>query len=160
MNYNWHWRMLLETEPGGTGHVSRITCSSAWAGRSPPRSPPGSSRSSSASLVGTLRTTPRAGSVRAGQPLRRDLPQRPAHRADVPVVLRRAGAAAAARSATGSSRCRRRGAPTCRRCCASAIFTSVRVAEQVRAGIKSLPRGQRMAGTAMGLTRARRPIAT
>ena len=34
------------------------------------------------------------------------------------------------------------------------IFTSVRVAEQVRAGIQSLPRGQRMAGTAMGLTSA------
>jgi len=33
-----------------------------------------------------------------------------------------------------------------------AIFTSVRVAEQVRAGINSLPRGQRMAGTALGLT--------
>src|SRR5258706_957833 len=32
------------------------------------------------------------------------------------------------------------------------IFTSVRVAEQVRAGIQSLPRGQRMAGTATGLT--------
>src|SRR3954447_5549778 len=31
------------------------------------------------------------------------------------------------------------------------IFTSVRVAEQVRAGINSLPRGQRMAGTALGL---------
>ena len=32
------------------------------------------------------------------------------------------------------------------------IFTSVRVAEQVRAGIGSLPRGQRMAAIAMGLT--------
>jgi glutamate/aspartate transport system permease protein len=32
------------------------------------------------------------------------------------------------------------------------IFTSVRVAEQVKAGIMSLPRGQGMAGTAMGLT--------
>jgi glutamate/aspartate transport system permease protein len=32
------------------------------------------------------------------------------------------------------------------------IFTSVRVAEQVRAGIESLPRGQGMAGTALGLT--------
>jgi glutamate/aspartate transport system permease protein len=34
------------------------------------------------------------------------------------------------------------------------IFTSVRVAEQVKAGINSLPRGQRMAGTAMGLSSA------
>ena len=32
------------------------------------------------------------------------------------------------------------------------LFTSARVAEQVRAGIQSLPRGQRMAGMAMGLT--------
>src|SRR5262245_42425518 len=34
------------------------------------------------------------------------------------------------------------------------IFTSVRVAEQVRAGINSLPRGQGMAGIAMGLSGA------
>jgi glutamate/aspartate transport system permease protein len=32
------------------------------------------------------------------------------------------------------------------------FFTSARVAEQVRAGIQSLPRGQKMAGTAIGLT--------
>ena len=32
------------------------------------------------------------------------------------------------------------------------IYTSVRVAEQVRAGIQSLPRGQMMAGTALGLS--------
>jgi glutamate/aspartate transport system permease protein len=32
------------------------------------------------------------------------------------------------------------------------FYTSARVAEQVRAGIQSLPRGQLMAGTAMGLT--------
>jgi glutamate/aspartate transport system permease protein len=32
------------------------------------------------------------------------------------------------------------------------LFTSARVAEQVRAGIQSLPRGQMMAGSAMGLT--------
>jgi glutamate/aspartate transport system permease protein len=31
-------------------------------------------------------------------------------------------------------------------------FTSARIAEQVRAGIQSLPSGQRMAGTALGLT--------
>jgi glutamate/aspartate transport system permease protein len=34
------------------------------------------------------------------------------------------------------------------------FFTSARVAEQTRAGIQSLPRGQRMAGTALGLTPA------
>ena len=33
-----------------------------------------------------------------------------------------------------------------------AFYTSARVAEQVRAGIQSLPRGQHMAGTALGLT--------
>ncbi|HEY0818436.1 MAG TPA: amino acid ABC transporter permease [Rhizobacter sp.] len=32
------------------------------------------------------------------------------------------------------------------------LFTSARVSEQVRAGIQSLPRGQRYAGLAMGLT--------
>jgi glutamate/aspartate transport system permease protein len=36
--------------------------------------------------------------------------------------------------------------------CALGFFTSARVAEQVRAGIQSLPRGQMMAGLAMGLT--------
>ncbi|ALK08063.1 amino acid ABC transporter permease [Blastochloris viridis] len=34
------------------------------------------------------------------------------------------------------------------------FFTSARVAEQVRAGVEALPRGQRMAGTALGLTLA------
>ncbi|HSN22059.1 MAG TPA: amino acid ABC transporter permease [Usitatibacter sp.] len=32
------------------------------------------------------------------------------------------------------------------------LYTSIRVAEQTKAGIQSLPRGQRLAGTAMGLT--------
>ena len=35
---------------------------------------------------------------------------------------------------------------------ASALFTSARIAEQVRAGIQSLSRGQRNAGMAVGLT--------
>lgn len=34
------------------------------------------------------------------------------------------------------------------------LFTSARVAEQVRAGIQSLPRGQKNAGLALGLTQA------
>jgi glutamate/aspartate transport system permease protein len=35
---------------------------------------------------------------------------------------------------------------------ALALFTSARIAEQVRSGILALPRGQRMAGLALGLT--------
>jgi glutamate/aspartate transport system permease protein len=34
------------------------------------------------------------------------------------------------------------------------LFTSARIAEQVRAGIQSLPRGQRLASQALGLTQA------
>jgi glutamate/aspartate transport system permease protein len=34
------------------------------------------------------------------------------------------------------------------------LFTSARIAEQVRAGVQSLPRGQRMAGRALGLSEA------
>ena len=40
------------------------------------------------------------------------------------------------------------------------FFTSARVAEQVRAGIQSLPRGQRMAGIGARASRCRRPTAT
>lgn len=36
--------------------------------------------------------------------------------------------------------------------CALGFFTSARIAEQVRAGIQALPRGQRYAGMAMGFT--------
>ncbi|AZV92386.1 glutamate ABC transporter permease [Bordetella sp. J329] len=36
--------------------------------------------------------------------------------------------------------------------CALGVFTSARIAEQVRAGIQSLPRGQRYAGLALGFT--------
>ncbi|RCS56535.1 amino acid ABC transporter permease [Parvibium lacunae] len=38
--------------------------------------------------------------------------------------------------------------------CGLGFFTSARIAEQVRAGIQSLPRGQRMAGLATGMTMA------
>ncbi len=38
--------------------------------------------------------------------------------------------------------------------CALGFFTSARIAEQVRAGVQALPRGQRYAGMAMGFTTA------
>ena len=150
MNYNWHWRVLLETEPGGTGtylHYLLVglgwtltTALAAWV-----------IALAVGALAGTVRTTGLAWAVRLGNlyveifrnvPLIVQmflwffvapelLPQAlgdwikqvpPPWGSYIPAVL------------------------------CLGIFTSVRVAEQVRAGIDSLPRGQRMAGTAMGLT--------
>ena len=150
MNYNWHWTVLLEAEPGGTGSYlhylvvglgwTLATALAAWM-----------IALVIGSLVGTLRTTPMKWVVRAGNlyvEIFRNVPlivqmflwffvfpeflptalgdwikqMPPPWSSYVPAVL------------------------------CLGIFTSVRVAEQVRAGINSLPRGQRMAGIAMGLT--------
>jgi glutamate/aspartate transport system permease protein len=150
VNYNWHWRVLLETEPGGTGTYlhylivglgwTLATALAAWV-----------IALTIGAFIGTIRTTPLKWAVRLGNlyveifrniPLivqmflwffvvPEFLPQQlgdwikqmpPPWSSYIPAVL------------------------------CLAIFTSVRVAEQVRAGINSLPRGQRMAGTAMGLT--------
>jgi glutamate/aspartate transport system permease protein len=150
VNYNWNWGILLSPEPGGTGtwlHYllvglgwSLATALCAWV-----------IALVIGALVGTLRTTANPWVVRLGNgyvELFRNvplivqmflwffvfpefLPQQlgdaikqmpPPWSSFVPAVL------------------------------CLGIFTSVRVAEQVRAGINSLPRGQRMAGTAMGLT--------
>ena len=152
MKYSWHWQVLLETEPGGTGtylHYLLVglgwtlaTALAAWV-----------IALALGALVGTVRTTTVRWAVRLGNlyveifrnvPLIVQmflwffvvpelLPERlgdwikqmpPPWGSYVPAVL------------------------------CLAIFTSVRVAEQVRAGINSLPRGQRMAGTAMGLTQS------
>ena len=152
MNYNWHWKVLLETEPGGTGTYlnylivglgwTLATALAAWV-----------IALAIGTLVGTLRTTPMKWAVRAGNlyvEIFRNVPlivQMFLWFFVVPELLPRAlgdwikqmpppwGSYVPAVLCLG-------------------IFTSVRVAEQVRAGIQSLPRGQRMAGTAMGLTQA------
>jgi glutamate/aspartate transport system permease protein len=152
VNYNWNWRILLEMEPGGTGSYLQylfvglgwtlITAAAAWV-----------IALAIGSLIGTLRTTTLKWVVRAGNlyvEIFRNIPlivqmflwffvmpelvpqalgdwikqMPPPWGMFVPAVL------------------------------CLGIFTSVRVAEQVRAGINSLPVGQRMAGTAMGLTPA------
>jgi glutamate/aspartate transport system permease protein len=152
VNYTWHWKVLLEPEPGGTGtylHYLLVgllwtlaTALAAWV-----------IALALGALVGTLRTTRMKWAVRLGDlyvELFRNIPlivqmflwffvvpellpqalgdwikqMPPPWGSYVPAVL------------------------------CLAIFTSVRVAEQVRAGIQSLARGQRMAATAMGLTEA------
>ena len=150
MNYNWNWGVLLAPEPGGTGTYlyylvvglgwTLATALAAWV-----------IALSIGSIVGTLRTTPMPLVVRLGDAyveifrnvplivqmflwffvmpelLPKDLGDwvkqvPPPWGSYLPAVL------------------------------CLGIYTSVRVAEQVKAGINSLSRGQGMAGTALGLT--------
>jgi glutamate/aspartate transport system permease protein len=152
VHYNWHWTVLLEMEPGGTGSYlhylivglgwTLATAAAAWV-----------IALIVGAFVGTLRTTTVRWAVRLGNlyvEVFRNIPLivqmflwffvvpelvptalgdwikqvPPPWGSYIPAVL------------------------------CLGIFTSVRVAEQVRAGINSLPRGQRMAGTALGLTQA------
>jgi glutamate/aspartate transport system permease protein len=147
---SFDWRVLLDMEPGGTGtylHYLLVgliwtlaTALAAWV-----------IALSLGAIIGTLRTTPNPWVVRAGNiyvEIFRNIPlivqmflwffvvpellptamgdwikqMPPPWGTYIPAVM------------------------------CLAIFTSVRVAEQVRAGINSLPRGQRMAATALGLT--------
>jgi glutamate/aspartate transport system permease protein len=152
VNYNWNWKILLEAEPGGTGSYLQylfvglgwtlVTAACAWV-----------IALAIGALVGTLRTTSMKWVVRAGNlyvEIFRNIPlivQMFLWFFVFPELLPKAmgdwikqvpppwGSFIPAVLCLG-------------------IFTSVRVAEQVRAGINSLPRGQGMAGTAMGLTPA------
>ncbi len=147
---NFNWKVLLETEPGGTGTYlhylvvglgwTLATALAAWV-----------IALLLGSIIGTLRTTPSKWVVRAGNfyvEIFRNVPlivQMFLWFFVVPELLPQSlGDWIKQMPPPWSSYLP---AVFC-----LAIFTSVRVAEQVRAGINSLPRGQRMAGTAMGLT--------
>jgi glutamate/aspartate transport system permease protein len=150
MGYNWNWGILLQQEPGATGTYlhyllgglawTLATALSAWV-----------IALVIGALVGTLRTTPMPWVVRlttAYVEIFRNIPL------IVQMFLwffvfpefmpQRVGDAIKQMPPPWGSYIP---AVLC-----LGIFTSVRVAEQVRAGIQSLPRGQRLAGTAMGLT--------
>jgi len=150
VNYNWHWKVLLETEPGGSGTYlnylvvglgwTLATALAAWV-----------IALAIGALVGTLRTTPLKWAVRIGNlyvEIFRNVPlivQMFLWFFVVPELLPKGlGDWIKQMPPPWSSYLP---AVLC-----LGIFTSVRVAEQVRAGIGSLPRGQRMAGIAMGLT--------
>ncbi len=150
MNYNWNWGILLAPEPGGTGTYlaylfvglgwTLATALAAWV-----------MALAIGSVVGTLRTTPYKWVVRLGNAyveIFRNIPlivQMFLWFFVVPELLPKAlgdwikqvpppwGSYFPAVLCLG-------------------LFTSVRVAEQVKAGIQSLSRGQGMAGTALGLT--------
>ena len=150
MGYNWHWRVLLETEPGGSGTYlhylivglgwTLATALAAWV-----------IALIIGSLVGTIRTTNARWAVRLGNlyvEIFRNIPlivQMFLWFFVVPELLPKAlGDWIKQMPPPWGSYIP---AVLC-----LAIFTSVRVAEQVKAGIMSLPRGQGMAGTAIGLT--------
>ena len=150
MNYNWHWKVLLETEPGGSGTYLQYlivglgwtlaTALAAWV-----------IALAIGALVGTLRTTPLKWVVCLGNlyvEIFRNVPlivQMFLWFFVVPELLPKGlGDWIKQMPPPWSSYLP---AVLC-----LGIFTSVRVAEQVKAGIMSLPRGQRMAGIAMGLT--------
>jgi glutamate/aspartate transport system permease protein len=152
MGYNWHWRVLFETEPGGTGSYlhylivglgwTLATALAAWV-----------LALVIGSIVGTVRTTRMRWLVRLGNlyvEIFRNVPlivQMFLWFFVVPELLPTAlGDWVKQMPPPWGSYLP---AVMC-----LAIFTSVRVAEQVRAGINSLPRGQRMAGIANGLTEA------
>ena len=150
MNYNWNWGILLSPEPGGTGTYlvylivglgwTLTTALAAWV-----------MALAIGSVVGTLRTTPHKWVVRLGDAyveIFRNIPlivQMFLWFFVVPELLPKAlgdwvkqvpppwGSYIPAVLCLG-------------------LYTSVRVAEQVKAGINSLSRGQGMAGTALGLT--------
>jgi len=150
VNYNWHWQVLLEPEPGGTGtylHYLLVglgwtlaTALAAWV-----------IALALGALVGTLRTTPAKWVVRAGNlyvEVFRNVPlivQMFLWFFVLPEIVPKAlGDWMKQMPPPWSSYLP---AVIC-----LGIFTSVRVAEQVRAGIQSLSRGQSLAGTALGLT--------
>jgi len=152
MRYNWNWHILLEQEPGGTGTYlhylivglgwTLVTALAAWV-----------IALLIGAIIGTLRTTTNAWVVRAGNAyveIFRNIPlivQMFLWFFVVPELLPKdLGDAIKQMPPPWSSYLP---AVMC-----LGIFTSVRVAEQVRAGIQSLPRGQRMAAIAMGLTQA------
>ena len=152
MKYNWNWGIFLQPEPGGTGtylyylvvglNWTLATALAAWV-----------IALAVGALVGTLRTTPYRWVERACAAyveVFRNVPllvQMFLWFFVLPELLPEAlGNAMKQMPPPWGSYLP---AVLC-----LAIYMSVRIAEQVRAGIQSLPRGQAMAGTALGLTLA------
>jgi len=148
MNYNWNWKIFWETSPDGVHTYMGLlmsglgwtlsTALTAWV-----------FALVLGALVGTLRTTSVTWVVRLGNAyveLFRNIPllvQMFLWFFVVPELLPHA-------AGTWLKQLPNASFVTAVVCLA--FFTSARVAEQVRAGINSLPRGQRMAATAMGLS--------
>jgi len=150
MKYNWNWQIFWEPAPDGTGiYLSWLISGLGWT----------VATALAAwvialvlgAIVGTLRTTPLTWLVKLGNAyveLFRNIPllvQMFLWYFVLPELLPKAMGDAIKQLAPpwGSYW----PAVLC-----LGFYTSARVAEQIKAGILSLPRGQQMAGTALGLT--------
>lgn len=148
MNYNWNWGIFFETSPDGVHtYLATLILGTGWT----------LATALAAwcmalvfgSIVGVIRTTPHPWLVRLGNgyvELFRDIPllvQMFLWYFVLPEVMPQAIGDWLKQSANASFY----NAVIC-----LGLYTSARVAEQVKAGILSLRSGQRMAGLAMGLT--------
>ena len=151
MNYNWNWGIFFELEPGASGTYLQylmgglgwtlVTAALAWI-----------LALVLGVLIGTLRTTGHKGIERvcfAYTELFRNVPllvQMFLWYFVLPELLPKA-------LGDGMKTMTPPWASLVPAVLCLGIFMSVRVAEQVRSGIQSLPRGQQMAGLAVGLSR-------
>ncbi len=148
MNYKWNWGIFWADNPEGSGNfLSTLVSGLGWT--------LGTGLCAwvialvLGTVVGTLRTTPMQWAVRLGNAyveLFRNIPllvQMFLWFFVLPELLP---------LAWGDALKQLPNAPFFTAVVCLGFFTSVRLAEQVKAGIQALPRGQAMAGTALGLT--------
>ena len=150
MNYHWNWHIFFEPSPNGTGdyldmllagfEVTIVTALCAWI-----------IALVTGSVVGVLRTLPSKTASRIGfvyVEFFRNMPllvQLFLWFFVLPEILPRAW---------GLWLKQMPNAPFFTATIGLGLFMSARVAEQLRSGIGSLPRGQKLAATALGLTTA------
>ena len=148
MNYNWNWKIFWDAHPEGTGtYMSSLIAGLGWTLATALIA--WIIALSLGALIGTMRTTPAKWMVVVGNAyveLFRNIPllvQMFLWFFVLPELLP---------TRIGDWLKQLPNAPFVTAVICLGFFTSARVAEQVKAGIGSLPRGQTMAGTALGLT--------
>lgn len=150
MNYNWNWKIFWEMSPDGTGtYLSTLVSGLGWTIATGLAA--WCIALAMGLLVGVVRTLPHGLAARLGDgyvELFRNIPllvQLFLWFFVLPELLPEVLGAAVKQMPH---------APFFTAVVCLGFFTSARVAEQVKAGIMALPRGQSMAGLAMGLTTA------
>jgi glutamate/aspartate transport system permease protein len=148
MNYHWNWAIFWAPNPEGTGNFlssllsglwwTVVTALCAW-----------TFALILGTVVGSIRTTPYRWAVRLGDgyvELFRNTPLL------VQMLLWYFVLPELLAPAWGDALKQMPNAPFFTAVVCLSFFTSVRIAEQLKSGINALPRGQRSAATAMGLT--------